>query len=209
MIGHVPYVNQQKTIDFGTLASTLDLKDNVTTNKPQTHVGLWVGSYPCDSNGSPLTALVNNPKHSEQIGKDLVATFLFSQKPRPEGYNDYYEKMTTYIRIIEGHARAIDPSVTAKTHLLVPVVEEESVFNYIDNASSRAGITEITEKLHKGKIAIVGLGGTGAYVLDLLAKTPVLEIHLFDGDSFLQHNAFRSPGAPSKDDLRKTRTKVE
>ena len=47
----------------------------------------------------------------------------------------------------------------------------------------------------------MGLGGTGSYVLDLVAKTPVWEIHLFDGDAFLQHNAFRSPGAPSLDEL--------
>jgi hypothetical protein len=38
-------------------------------------------------------------------------------------------------------------------------------------------------------------------VLDLVAKTHVKEIHLFDGDKFLQHNAFRSPGAPSGDEL--------
>jgi len=35
----------------------------------------------------------------------------------------------------------------------------------------------------------------------LVAKTPVREIHLFDGDDFLQHNAFRSPGAPSLEEL--------
>ncbi|WP_318271316.1 ThiF family adenylyltransferase [Sphingobacterium cellulitidis] len=46
-------------------------------------------------------------------------------------------------------------------------------------------------KLERQKIAIIGLGGTGAYILDMVAKTPVKEIHLFDGDSFDQHNAFR------------------
>ena len=45
------------------------------------------------------------------------------------------------------------------------------------------------------------MGGTGAYILDLVAKTPVLEIHLFDGDDFDQHNAFRTPGAASIQDL--------
>src|SRR5207249_3134130 len=70
------------------------------------------------------------------------------------------------------------------------------------------GITAINEKLKKDRIAIVGLGGTGAYILDLIAKTPVREIHLFDGDFFLQHNAFRAPGAPSPDDLDKRPTKV-
>ena len=34
--------------------------------------------------------------------------------------------------------------------------------------------------------------------MDLIAKTPVREIHLFDGDNFLNHNAFRAPGATPK-----------
>ena len=77
------------------------------------------------------------------------------------------------------------------------------MFRYAENASSRAGIANVTQKLECGPVAIVGLGGTGSYILDLVAKTPVKEIHLFDGDRLLQHNAFRAPGAPSLDTLRK------
>jgi hypothetical protein len=84
----------------------------------------------------------------------------------------------------------------------------ESVFQYLDTASSKALISNISAKLGLGKIAIVGLGGTGAYILDLVAKTRVREINLFDGDRFRQHNAFRSPGAASIDDLRQTPLKV-
>ena len=43
-------------------------------------------------------------------------------------------------------------------------------------------------------IAIIGLGGTGSYVLDFIVKTPVREIRAFDLDPFHVHNAFRSPG---------------
>jgi hypothetical protein len=82
------------------------------------------------------------------------------------------------------------------------------VFHYIDTASSRAEITQVTRKLEIGPIGIVGLGGTGAYVLDLVAKTPVSEIRLFDGDCFSQHNAFRAPGAPSRDELEDSPKKV-
>ena len=53
-----------------------------------------------------------------------------------------------------------------------------------------------------------GLGGTGSYVLDLVAKTPVAEIHLFDGDYLLQHNAFRAPGAATLAQLRGKPKKV-
>jgi hypothetical protein len=45
-------------------------------------------------------------------------------------------------------------------------------------------------------------------VLDLAAKTPVKKIHLYDGDIFLQHNAFRSPSAPSGQELRARQSKV-
>jgi hypothetical protein len=46
-------------------------------------------------------------------------------------------------------------------------------------------------------------------VLDLVAKAPVRAIHLFDGDPFLQHNAFRAPGAASIDALKGIPDKVE
>lgn len=45
-------------------------------------------------------------------------------------------------------------------------------------------------------------------MLDLVAKTPVGEIHLHDGDRFLQHNAFRSPGAPSRELLEQAPNKA-
>lgn len=58
-------------------------------------------------------------------------------------------------------------------------------------------------------IAIIGLGGTGSYILDHVAKTPVRETRLIDGDRFYPHNAFRAPGAPSKTELQPPRYKVE
>jgi tRNA A37 threonylcarbamoyladenosine dehydratase len=131
----------------------------------------------------------------------------FSNKPKG-GYTDYYEKMTTYIGILENPAKAIDPNVTAQVFRPILVEENDSVFLYLDTASSRAGVTEANKKLELNKIAIIGVGGTGSYILDLVAKTPVREIHLFDGDEFLQHNAFRAPGATSGSELQKATLKV-
>jgi tRNA A37 threonylcarbamoyladenosine dehydratase len=71
----------------------------------------------------------------------------------------------------------------------------EDVFKYPDTNSSRAGIAALNEKFKGLKIAIIGVGGTGSYILDLVAKTHVQEIHLFDADVFQLHNAFRAPGA--------------
>lgn len=72
---------------------------------------------------------------------------------------------------------------------------DKSVFKYPDTNSSRAEITFLNERFKHLRIAIIGMGGTGSYILDLVAKTPVSEIHIFDDDYFLLHNAFRAPGA--------------
>ena len=194
LVHHVPYVNCNEQVKYGTLASSLELAGDVTT-RPTDHVAYWIGDHPCDNGGSPLQALVNKSGMRRSITDKLMATCSFSQKPQG-GYPNYYQKMTRYIDILEGHAHALDPDVSAKTFRQMESVDE-SAFWYIDNASGRYDITCINAKLRQKKIAIIGLGGTGSYVLDLVAKTPVEEIHLFDYDKFLQHNAFRAPGASS------------
>ena len=132
----------------------------------------------------------------------------FSCKP-DGGYPDYYQKMTTYTNILSGHAQRINPSASAQSFNIVETQDQESVFRYFDTASSRAEIVAINQKLACGPVAIIGLGGTGSYILDLVAKTPVSEIHLFDGDHFYQHNAFRAPGAPSIEELKAAPRKAE
>lgn len=90
------------------------------------------------------------------------------------------------------------------------MTDEDPVFNYPDTASTRAGIGAATERLSTLRgVHIIGAGGTGSYVLDMLAKTPIGAIHLYDGDDLLNHNAFRSPGAPSLDELRMKPKKVD
>ena len=70
----------------------------------------------------------------------------------------------------------------------------DSVFKFHDTLTSRAEITDLSAKFANDVVAIIGLGGTGAYVLDFLVKTPVRETRAFDLDTFHIHNAFRSPG---------------
>jgi molybdopterin/thiamine biosynthesis adenylyltransferase len=83
----------------------------------------------------------------------------------------------------------------------IQVMNDTNVFKYPDTNSSRAGIEFLNRKFENQKIAIIGLGGTGSYILDQVAKTPVKEIHIFDADVFQLHNAFRSPGAVSSEKL--------
>jgi hypothetical protein len=204
VIRNVPYVNAAKQVRRGTLVSTLDMAGNKTV-RPTTHIMTFAGEAPCDKNGAEIVMV--NEKQRKPIAGDLFIDLSFSRKP-PEGYPDYYEKVTAYVAILEGQAQAIDPNAKARTWQVTANKDEDSPFHYLDTASSRAGITAASRKL-KGKIAILGLGGTGSYTLDLVAKTPVAEIHLFDKDKYGQHNAFRSPGAPSIEHLRTVPFKVD
>jgi len=203
----VPYVNSKHEVCFGILVSNLDLNGDVT-NRPSDHTIKFVGEFPCTSAGEQIAGIRHNSGEF-RLSEYITAQHSFSSKPPRGYYEDYYEKIKTYAAILSGHAERIDSSVTPRTHQVVEPQEEDSPFQYIDTASARAEINIVTKKLAVEKVAIVGVGGTGSYTLDLLAKTPVKEIHLFDGDKFSSHNAFRAPGAASKEDLRKQPLKVE
>jgi molybdopterin/thiamine biosynthesis adenylyltransferase len=205
VVRNVPYVNSSREIKYGILVSELTLAGDVTT-KPETHVIYFVGEQPCHKDGTVIAQLVHQDIPQKLGGIDVRRSF--SNKPRPTGYDDYYEKISTYVRVISSPAQSIDHNVSAQTFSVIETTEEESVFRYLDTASSRAGIDEVTKKLEIDKLAIVGVGGTGSYVLDLVAKTPPKEIHIFDGDKQLQHNAFRAPGATSLEELRLQLPKV-
>ncbi len=210
LVKDVPHVNSRREVKRGTFITKLILAGDVTA-PPDDHVGYFEGEYPCRQDGIEIEQ-IRNQSSRRAIAEGVWIDHTFSARPQPTNkYEDYYAKVTTYVAILSGPAQTIDPNVTAKTF---PVIgpdkdDQNAVFKYIDTASSRAEISSVTEKLALvKKIAIIGLGGTGAYVLDLVAKTPVSEIHLFDGDAFLQHNAFRSPGAASIDELKAQPPKV-
>lgn len=208
LIKQVPYVNSSKEIKLGILVSELSVAGDLTTT-PKDHTVYFSGEHPCDKNGAALTRITNQSAQ-KTLDHDLIVHHSFSSKPTSGGYKDHHEKMVTYVAIISNPAHSIAPSVTAKTFPVIESKADESVFNYVDTASSRAEINVVTRKLEIIKrVGIVGLGGTGSYVLDLIAKTPVREIILFDGDKFAQHNAFRSPGAPSVEELREEVLKVD
>lgn len=200
LVHEIPYVNSKCQIKYGILVSDLILAGEKTVSPVAQHVAHFIGEHPCNSDGTIITGIQNASK-DQYLTNSITINHSFSNKPL-NGYVDYYEKMVTYITIISSQAKAIDNSVTEKPFTIINSEDKETVFNYHDTNSSKSKISVISSKLEGQKVAILGLGGTGSYILDLIAKTPVREIHLFDGDVFLQHNAFRSPGAPTIDELR-------
>lgn len=207
LVHDVPYLNAQRTIKVGTLICPISLKEDGLTNASANHQAWFMGEHPCTVDGVPISGIAHSNARQD-MGDGIWSDHSFSTKPPVTGvYQNYHEKVTHYINVISAPARYVDPAVTAKLHKPI-LTTDDSVFLYADTASTRAGIGALAGKLSHLRIAIVGLGGTGSFILDQVAKTHVREIHLFDGDVYFSHNAYRAPGATSVADLQTPEPKV-
>lgn len=205
LVHAMPYVTPARSVAYGTLAMPLNMVGD-EVGSPPNHTAKLIGEVPCKSDGTPLVIVTGNG--NEDFGAGSVAFHQLSARPREPDIN-YYDKVVRYSHTLGDQARVIQPEVDARRLAVKEMTAEESVFHYADNGVARGGLVEVTRRLEIESIAIFGLGGTGSYVLDLVAKTPVKEIHLFDADVLLNHNAFRAPGAPTLEDLRTPPLKVQ
>ncbi|MDH7972515.1 ThiF family adenylyltransferase [Sphingomonas sp. AR_OL41] len=209
LVHAVPYVKRDGTLARGVLVCPLTLDPSgETTVAPADHTVFFAGETPCHRDGSPLVSIINNSDHRD-LGNEVQVDHYFSSKPEGTGrYESFYDKIVAY----EGHlgrpARSHDATANARTGRKVVTTEDSGPFQYPDTASARYGVGAVSGKLALGRVAIIGLGGTGSYELDLVAKTPVREIHLYDDDQFLNHNVFRAPGAPESASMKGFPTKV-
>lgn len=198
VVEDVWYLDARANVRKGALVSVLELSGN-RTNKPEDHKMFFVGGVPHHKDGKPINGILHN-SNAKVLAPGLEIHCEFSNKPSGGGYKNYYEKVKRYADIINGEARAVDQQMyDARTFRVIASPDQRHPFEYLDTASTRAGMASDVAAFESQRIAIVGLGGTGAYTLDLASKTPVLEIHMYDGDRFHQHNAFRSPGAAAID----------
>lgn len=204
LIEGIPAVTSTREVVLGTLYCPLDIDQHGKTVNPcSNHQCWWIGEPPCDSSGQLMTEMISNSE-AENKGDGIKTTVGFSRKRGDKTpYSDFHEKIWAYVRTIWHEAQVIDAGCDPRSEKPVPAVVEAQthVFHYPDMATTRAGIGAATAKLLADRVAIIGLGGTGSYILDLLAKTPIREIHIYDGDNFALHNAFRAPGAPKEEEL--------
>ena len=206
ILHRVPYVTSGRAVTHGQLVCALAV-DGSETGPPPDHTMFFAGEYPCDDKGVPIEAL-RNSSNRQELAEGLWVDHYFSAKPPTGNYRDYHHKMTHYAQVMGRCARRIDPGAVGRAGRLVLSAEPNDPFIFMETASSRAGITRMNERLAGDRIGIVGLGGTGSYILDYVSKTRVVEIHLFDGDGYQQHNAFRAPGATTPEELETRPSKV-
>lgn len=212
VIRDIPYLDEERTLCWGTIVTKMVFK-NPQHVCQHNHQIFFAGSHPYNMDGSPIgnlgggqTKLSLSPD-----AVDVVVQRQFSNKPRVNGtltgFADFFDKIESYVGIIAGPAMALHKA-NPYTFRSVQTGNDTSVFKIQDTMTSRAEITELSRKFEGEVVALIGLGGTGAYLLDFLVKTPVTEIRAFDLDLFQVHNAFRSPGKLDLNEFQRQKAEV-
>jgi len=203
VVNDVYYLNADRKVQKGRLAAPLNQPTPHTLGAPVNHQMYWSGSPPCYADGTriPLAAVnVNLP-----LG-DTTFTSHLSNKP-PEGFSTYSLMVEHYVALISAPAEQ-KFGVSARTGASYDVPPDTSPFKVRDTLSARAQITDLNTLLAKDRLAVIGLGGTGAFVLDFLVKSPVAAITAYDFDTLKVHNGFRTPGEVPMDQLGQPKTEV-
>jgi hypothetical protein len=208
IVRDIPYLDAQGQLQWGAFAAKLESVAKLTV-KQDDHQVWFAGSFPHGLDGKPIPNLGGGetPLPLGEASKDVVVQRRFSNKPKDTGvFRDFFDKIESYVRIISGPAmerHGADP-LTFRAVETVP----DSVFKFHDTLTSRTEITDLSARFSQDVVAVIGLGGTGAYVLDFLVKTPVREIRAYDFDVYHVHNAFRSPGRLEEGELGKGKAEV-
>jgi hypothetical protein len=209
VIRDIPYLDDRLELKTGAIVSKLVFIDENRVTQDD-HQIYFAGSIPHNLNGKPIPNLAGGPTNIvlSEVSSDVVVERSFSNKPMSTGrFEDFFEKIESYVTIISGPAielRGANPY----TFRTVEKVAADPIFKLRDTLTTRAEISDLSAKLNNDIVAVIGLGGTGAYLLDFLTKTPVREIRTFDLDFFYVHNAFRSPGGLQLEELGKPKSEV-
>lgn len=209
VVRDIPYLDQALNLRWGAIVTKfVDQGKNVIAQED--HQIWFAGAHPYGLDGKPIPNLGGGPVQLTMSAgtQDVVVQRSFSNKPKVTGkFNDFFEKVESYVTIISGPAiehHKANP-LTFRTMETAP---SDSPFRFRDTLTSRAEIGDLSAKFKNDVIAIIGLGGTGAYLLDFIVKTPVREIRGFDKDHYFVHNAFRSPGKVEESEFGKTKAEI-
>ncbi|MGN6298177.1 MAG: ThiF family adenylyltransferase [Ginsengibacter sp.] len=209
VIHNIFYLNSQREKCEGALISVFTGTERI---QMQDHQMYFCGSQPCLVNGNPVPGLGGGPLDSKLKVDELIAERSFSHKKVSNGamrhYLDWYEKVMEYVGLICTPAMDVFGEQASPFKYSEFCDQKDPIFHFRDTLTSRAFIGDLAHRLENEVIGIIGLGGTGSYILDFMVKTRVKEIRGFDVDLFYAHNAFRSPGKTLKSELEESKAKV-
>lgn len=205
VVRRLPYLAPSGLRKDGRLVLPVNADDGVVTDASGDHRIWFAGEEPRDERGQALGS--GGQAHGFAGGE--TADYMLSFKPPSGAYASLHEKIQRYAHILLSAARQFDASVSDTPGGSFQVVPDDLPLIYADTNTTRAGLAKFSNLFRGHTIAIVGVGGTGSYILDQVAKTWVDRIILIDGDHFETHNAYRAPGAAADETVRAKPNKAE
>lgn len=191
----LPYLDADGIVQHGDWVSPVDLNGWVI-DPPSDHQAWFRGTRPHDQNRRQLR--LGGGASQVTVADGFVTDHSFSFKLLESGqmrpYSSFEEKVLTYLDAITGPAMAADPNATPLRGIEIKAAAQGSPLRFPDTLSSRYNINDVSSLLRDKRVAIVGLGGTGSYILDFIARTHLEQIALFDDDKIHVHSIFRIPG---------------
>lgn len=191
----LPYLDNEGGLQHGDWASPLDLNGPVI-DAPKNHQAWWRGGRPHDASKRALR--LGGGADRVTVAPGLVTDHSFSFKLQENGelrsYRSFEEKVQTYLDAITGPALSAHLGATPLRGIEIKAAAQGSPLRFPDTMSARYHMNDISTRLRGKMVAIVGLGGTGAYILDAIARTHLERITLFDDDKVHIHTLFRMPG---------------
>ena len=210
VVRDIPYIDDSGSLKWGAFVTKLQFVDLEHVEQDD-HQVFFAGSVPYGLDGQPIPNLAGGPTSvplSERSG-DVVVERSFSNKPRvAQAFADFFEKIESYTTIISGPAMQMFDVNPLTFRAVLDEREADAIFKFYDTLTSRAEIGNYAARLEDEVVAIIGLGGTGSFILDFMARSRVKEIRGFDGDSFHVHNAFRAPGKTVRREFGKPKARV-
>ena len=135
------------------------------------------------------------------IGNYLNGDETWSNISIKKGSQESPEEDATASDLVHRYAKQIVGALSVAGCSEIAFLTKQNPFKIPNTFEARAAIGPVQDRIREQRIGIIGLGGTGAYVLDLISKTPVVDIHLVDSDYVDWHNFMRAPGAPTCEEI--------
>ena len=184
-LSDVPY--RKKTGDGGRCQISVDTQDDGLTMKAPEREGTarHAASLTGVSGGRAYEA--NGESVGNVLWTDETNECVISILPDAGGYVNAWHALFVYVTRVAGAVGEAERE------------QVERFFEFEIEGEDSMDMRTWRDRARGQKIGIVGLGGVGLWILDLMSKTYVSEIEIWDGDEIEGRNLLRAPGWASQD----------
>ena len=203
-VAPVPYRTSDGSVAHGALICHLE-RQGSRLAPPSDHTVGWVAEgKPHFRDGRVMESLIHNDQPQEWANGERSICGM-SRKRHDRGYVDFGEKMVTYARLI---ARQVGDKWSRDT---IGSGETREGNNMVDQETglTRSGVGDMDKLFRQEKIAVIGAGGTGGFIVDMVSKCNVDSIDIYDPDLIDQHTQLRWPGVVGRDVVEQRANKAE